>query len=382
MSVTCFDSLDVRDTMWRVAFQLVFALVLFSRPVIADDKQDPNEEAAKQHFQEGSEFFEQKKFEDAVRAFRAAYEIKPTWKLHYNIAQAETAAKRYGLALEQFESYLAKGGDDVLADREQEVLREIDRLRLLVGVLEVDASPGTEVYVDAIHRGTVPLKGLIRVAVGDHHVTMKYAGKAIFSRRLKIAGGVHTWVYARLPDGEALPDDDTDVSGGPRNREVGPVPDEGAADDTGSDAASDGGSDEGNRSQEFISGKLTARFKDARFRRTFLISGIATAGVGVLGLAMGVGFTVAAAKKADERDGNAKLYEDTGERIYLDQAEQNQSDLELRQNWMVTGYVVGGVLTAAGGALLVFWFIKNRKQKLQSEKVAIWPGANGVVLTF
>ncbi len=360
--------------MWRLAFQLVFALALFSRPVMADDKQDPNEEVAKQHFQEGSAFFEQKKFEDAVRSFRAAYKIKPTWKLHYNIAQAETAAKRYGLALEQFESYLAKGGDDVLTDREQEVLREIDRLRLLVGVLEVDASPGTEVYVDAIHRGTVPLKGLIRVAVGDHNVTMKYGGKAIFSRRLKIAGGVHTWVYARLPDGGTLPDDDTDVSGGPRDREVGPVLEEGATDDD--------GRDEGNHSPGSISGKLNERFKDARFRRNFLISGIATTGVGVLGLAMGVGFTVAAAKKADERDSNARLYEETLERTYLDQAEQNQSDLELRQNWMVTGYVVGGVLTAAGGAFLVFWFIKNRKQKLQSGKVAIWPGANGVILTF
>jgi hypothetical protein len=225
----------------------------------------------------------------------------------------------------------------------------------------------------------VPLKGLIRVAVGDHNVTMKYRGKAIFSRRLKIAGGVHTWVYARLPDGEALPDDDTDVSGGPRDREVGPVPEEkGALNDEGRDE----GRDEGNPTPGFISGKLNERFKDARFRRIFLISGIATAGVGVLGLATGVGFTVAAAKKADERDRNARLYEDTSERTYLDQAEQNQSDLELRQNWMVTGYVVGGVLTAAGGALLVFWLIKNRKPKQQSEKVAIWPGANGVILTF
>ena len=56
------------------------------------------------------------RFLEAVRAFRSANEINPSWKIEFNIGQCEAALKRYGLAMEAFEKYLALGGDEVPTD--------------------------------------------------------------------------------------------------------------------------------------------------------------------------------------------------------------------------------------------------------------------------
>ena len=92
---------------------------------------------AKAAFEEGKRLFAQKKYADAADQFRAAYEFRESWKLLYNIGQAEAAATRYGLAMEAFEQYLAEAGDEIDEERRNEVLEEIVRLRNMVGELSV-----------------------------------------------------------------------------------------------------------------------------------------------------------------------------------------------------------------------------------------------------
>ena len=64
-------------------------------------------------FAEAKRYFMDGQFGKAAMKFREANVLKPSWKLFYNIGQCETAAKHYGLALEAFEQYLARGGDGV-----------------------------------------------------------------------------------------------------------------------------------------------------------------------------------------------------------------------------------------------------------------------------
>ena len=49
-------------------------------------------------------------------------------RLAGHVPMAEAAARRYGLALDAFEAYLVKGGDDITEGRREDVLKDIQSL--------------------------------------------------------------------------------------------------------------------------------------------------------------------------------------------------------------------------------------------------------------
>ena len=146
--------------------------------------------AAKKAFAQGSKLFDKGDFPAAADAFREANRLNPSWKLFYNIGQAEAAAKHYGLALEAFERYLAEGGDEVAPDRNDEVITEIKRLRELVGSVEIKAPEGAAIFVDDFESGTAPLPGAIKLAAGvDHAIRAQKDGAELESRTVRVGGG-------------------------------------------------------------------------------------------------------------------------------------------------------------------------------------------------
>ena len=149
---------------------------------------------AKKAFREGGRLFEAKKYAEAAEQFRRAFEIRPNWKILYNIAQSEAAAKNYGVALEVFERYLADGGDDIEVARTNEVLGEIERLKKMVGYLEISrAEDSLSVFVDGIHRGDTPLAGPLALTAGvEHIVTIRRRDETILERTVRIPGGQTT----------------------------------------------------------------------------------------------------------------------------------------------------------------------------------------------
>jgi hypothetical protein len=181
----------------RIVAALAAALALAAGLVLAPAAraEDANAEA-KQTYQQGVAAFEDGRFDDAARAFRKAYELKPSWKLLYNMAQSEAAARRYGLALDAFEKYLVGGGDEIQGDRREEVLAEIQRLRVLVGVVEVQAPDGTELFIDGYSHGRVPFSGPVRVAAGEHQAQLRLGDEVLLEKKLGIAGGMTTTLAA------------------------------------------------------------------------------------------------------------------------------------------------------------------------------------------
>ncbi|MBN2530401.1 MAG: hypothetical protein JXR76_28700 [Deltaproteobacteria bacterium] len=158
----CFD--PTRQCLCLLVW-LMWSTMAFPLPAqeIAESASNASSNAAARKFyQQGISLFDAGEFTKAAAAFRAAYEKKATWKLHYNIGQAEAAAKRYGLALESFELYLVQGGDAVGEDRREEVTQEIRRIRVLVGVLKVNCDGGAELFIDDLKRGTAPFEGHIQ----------------------------------------------------------------------------------------------------------------------------------------------------------------------------------------------------------------------------
>jgi hypothetical protein len=155
---------------------------------------------AKAVYQKGVADFDAGRFDDAAAAFRKAYELKPSWKIRYNIGQSEAAAKRYDLALDAFEAYLAEGGDDVPDDRREEVLSELRRLREMVGDLKVKGRDGLDVEVDGVARGRTPLPGPLSISAGVmHSVRLLDGGKEIMATRVQVRGGGTAEVEAEPP---------------------------------------------------------------------------------------------------------------------------------------------------------------------------------------
>ncbi len=166
---------------------VVFTMVLSVAPFRATA--DDGEEQAKSAFNEGTRFYSAGKFTEAAEAFRKAYALKPSWKLLYNIGQAEASCKRHGLALDAFEKYLAEGGDEVPADRRDEVNGEIDRLRRIVGSISLMAPAGLTVWVDGVMVGTTPVPGRLRVAaVVEHQLELRNGDAVVDARRVVVAG--------------------------------------------------------------------------------------------------------------------------------------------------------------------------------------------------
>ncbi|MBN2343189.1 MAG: tetratricopeptide repeat protein [Deltaproteobacteria bacterium] len=138
------------------------------------EPETPEERArlASAAFASGNEAYNREDYAAASEQYRKAYELRPNWKLQYNIGQCEALLKRHGLALLAFERYLSEGGDDMSAERRAEVTAEVERLRTLVGYLDVIAHDGQAVMVDGIYRGDAPLSGTIPVAVAVEHEVM------------------------------------------------------------------------------------------------------------------------------------------------------------------------------------------------------------------
>jgi len=155
---------------------------------LAQSVEDKNK-LAKELFENGIQMFDAHNYTVAAESFRAAYKARPSWKILYNIGQAESAAGRYGLALEAFQEYLVQGKDEVPADRKDFVINEIRRLRDLVGDVEVKAPEGSVIYVDGVERGTLPLLGPILVEAGAEHEAVVVAPDGKWTRKFMVWGG-------------------------------------------------------------------------------------------------------------------------------------------------------------------------------------------------
>jgi hypothetical protein len=134
--------------------------------------------------------FEEGDFENASIAFSRAYELRPSYKILYNVGQVESTLKRYTRALDAYNQYLEQGGSDVSAERAAEVQAQIDRLKMLVGSVELAYSQnGVTVLIDGERRGITPLDGPIWVDMGSHELSLRKGITEIYRENFRIAGG-------------------------------------------------------------------------------------------------------------------------------------------------------------------------------------------------
>jgi len=320
---------------WRQRLTAILAVAM----LVAVHATQATADEAVEAYGDGVEHFEAGRYNQAADAFRRAVELKPSWKLHYNIGQSEAAGKRYGLALEAFEKYLVDGGDDVPADRREEVLAEIQRMRVLVGVVEVVAPAGVELVVDGIVRGETPITGAVRVAAGARQVVLRKGDEVLLDRQVNIAGGMTTEISAEEPG----PEEPTAAVSGEPGDEPGDEPEE-------------------------------PQVEDESGAPVLLIAGISCGVLGLGGIALGSYGAYLGGRDYEDYEGAVDAED-------WDAVDEFEKDVLPRDRALTgVGFGVGGALLAAGVVLIVLDRVGGEDEEPQA--VTLLPSPGGLTLTF
>ncbi len=168
-----------------------------------------SDEEAKIQFEQGVELYNDDDFEQAAIAFERAYELKPSYRILFNIAQTENERKNYAAALKAYHRYLKDGGDQIEAERRAEVEKEFTRLKALVGGITVKTDiKGAVVFVDGFRHAETPFTKPILVDLGEHEVLIKRGTEELHRETIKVAGGQKVVVDLKAGASEATPAQD------------------------------------------------------------------------------------------------------------------------------------------------------------------------------
>lgn len=174
-----------------LAFLLVFAVGSLSiaragEPVTAADR-----ERALAAVKQGNAWLDAHEPERALAAFREAYALVPSSKLHYNFGQAYRAMPgREVEAFESFSTFLAEA-PDASVDTRRAAHAAVEALRAKVGLLVVTSEPApADVEVDGQVRGKTSSSRPIALLPGEHAVRLTRSGSVPSDRvTLSVAAG-------------------------------------------------------------------------------------------------------------------------------------------------------------------------------------------------
>src|SRR3569623_661199 len=168
---------------------------------------------------EGDRLLKLGEFQQALAAFKDAYDLFPSPKIRYNFGLAYEGMGRNADALEAFDAFLIEATDASPETRDRAVAT---RTRLLgrVGTLRVVADvDGATIVVDGRDMGkTAPAREL-RLDPGPHLLLVaRGGGTAPFPQRLAIAAGAAVTVVVRLTPPAAAGRAGADEAGAFRGR--------------------------------------------------------------------------------------------------------------------------------------------------------------------
>ncbi len=146
-------------------------------------------EEAQARFRRGLELYEENDFRTALVEFQRAYDLAPSFRILYNIAQVQYQLQDYAGALLAFERYLADGAGQIDGVRRREVEKDIERLRVRVATLDIVAVEAVEIHVDDVLVGVTPLSLPVVVSAGRRKISARLDGHVAVTRVVDVAGG-------------------------------------------------------------------------------------------------------------------------------------------------------------------------------------------------
>jgi len=179
----------------------------FGPQVVLAQAQAPDERGAAEaaaRFQRAVELYREGGYEGALAEFRKAYQISPSYRVLYNIAQAQYALHDFVSAYQSLVQYMSEGGGEIAADRRAQVDEMMARLRERIAHLQISTNlAGAEIRVDGVSVGTSPLAGAITVNVGTRRVSAFKEGSPEAVRVVTVAGKENLKIDLRMDEPEA-----------------------------------------------------------------------------------------------------------------------------------------------------------------------------------
>jgi hypothetical protein len=163
------------------------AALLDPRMAAANEESDAAEAAAR--FQRGVDMYREGGFEGALAEFRKAYQVSPSYRVLYNIAQAQVALHDFVGAHKSLLQYMSEGGAEISTDRRLQVDEMFAKLSERIARIQVTTNvAGADIRVDDVTVGTSPLREAVAVNVGTRKVSAFKAGSGEMFRVVTVAG--------------------------------------------------------------------------------------------------------------------------------------------------------------------------------------------------
>ncbi|MCP4678020.1 MAG: tetratricopeptide repeat protein [Deltaproteobacteria bacterium] len=145
---------------------------------------------SREHFEKGTGLLAQEQFESAISEFEQAYDLYPSYKILYQLAQSYVGADQYTKAIKTYGRYLEKGDAKIPSKRSQKVKAEIKRLYSLVGIIELEcAVRDADVLVDNEKQGKTPLTDSIIVDPGSHDILVRIEDNELYRKQTTLKAG-------------------------------------------------------------------------------------------------------------------------------------------------------------------------------------------------
>ncbi len=136
---------------------------------------------------QGLDLREHGKDAEALALFEQAFRETPSPRARAQIALAEQALGRWGVAERDLTAALASGTDPWIAKYEEALRGALTTVRTHLGDLIVNGGVvGAQVRVDGVAAAVLPAAGPLRLAVGMHTVEIRAAGYYPFSQPVTI----------------------------------------------------------------------------------------------------------------------------------------------------------------------------------------------------
>ena len=167
---------------------------------------------ARRHFARGVELYRGGAYDASLAAFTRAYELAPSYRILYNMAQVQAQRQDYVQALELFARYLGEGAaapaEARIPDaRVAEVEAEMTELKRRVAELRVETNvEGGALVINESRVAELPSSAPLLLNAGIHRVRVEKAGYIPVTRIVTVAGGDASVVTFQL-ERESFPID-------------------------------------------------------------------------------------------------------------------------------------------------------------------------------
>jgi hypothetical protein len=155
------------------------------------------QDTAKDYFERGVILFGAGDYKGALKNFLTSYEMKPHFKIKFNIGLCYYNLGKNAAAANELHLYLKDKGDD------PETMKILEQLQQKTGILYISVdTEGADVTVDKVSYGQSPLDRAIYVEPGKHTIDVAAADGSLWSGTVDLKAGTSFQVNVVLVGGE------------------------------------------------------------------------------------------------------------------------------------------------------------------------------------